>query len=305
MKMLKIFFVLTGLVAVAIACNQQALSQDDKTGLYDTEAFKNYWYAGKAEVNAYNLDQSRYGENRNGKAMLIFVTEGLSKSKQVKLDDPEAAGDDKATVMKLNYTKNFVTGIYPYSMMLSAFTPVSRNQFPNTMKVTMTSQEWCGHVFSQMNLQRNKYKVDSYSYFESEGDAHFETDKVLLEDELFNLIRIDPDHIPMGKVKILPGLFFTRLKHKNLKPAEATIERKTEESQVVYKVSFGDRTLEIQVQKDFPHKILGWREQFIEGEELRTTTATLDKTLYIDYWRKNKKEFDVLRDSLGLSRTNY
>lgn len=305
MKMLKIFFALAGLIAVVIACNQRALSQNDNTGLYDTEAFKNYWYAGKAEVNAYNLDQSRYGENRDGKAMLIFVTEGFSKSKQVKLDDPDAAGDDKVTVMKLNYTKNFVTGIYPYSMMLSAFTPISRNQFPNTLKVTMTSQEWCGHVFSQMNLQRNKYEVDSYSYFESEGDTHFDTDKVLLEDEFFNLIRVDPDHIPMGKVKILPGLFFTRLKHKNLKPEEATIERNEMESQVVYKVSFAERTLEIQVEKDFPHKILGWQEQFKEGDQLQTTTATLDKTLYIDYWRKNKKEFNVLRDSLGLSRTNY
>ena len=27
-----------------------------------------------------------------------------------------------ASVLKLNFTKNFVTGIYPYSMMLSAFT---------------------------------------------------------------------------------------------------------------------------------------------------------------------------------------
>ncbi|MCB0487884.1 MAG: hypothetical protein KDC99_05380 [Cyclobacteriaceae bacterium] len=305
MKKLKLFFVLAALITVVIACNQRALSQNDNTSLYDTEAFKNYWYAGKAEVNAYNLDQSRYGENRDGKAMLIFVTEGFSKSKQVKLDDPEAAGNDKVTVMKLNYTKNFVTGIYPYSMMLSAFTPISRNQFPNTMKVTMTSQEWCGHVFSQMNLQRNKYKVDSYSYFESEGDTHFDSDIVLLEDELFNLIRIDPDHIPMGEVKIMPGLFFTRLKHKNLKPTEATIERKEMESRVIYKVSFPERTLEIQVEKDFPHKILGWQEQFNEGDQIQTTTATLDKTLYIDYWRKNKKEFNVLRDSLGLSRTNY
>lgn len=148
------------------SCQQVALSQDGKTGLYDTDPFKSYWYSGKAEVNAYNLVQSRYGETREGKAMLIFVTEGFSKSKQVKLDDPEAAGSDKVTVMKLNYTKNFVTGIYPYSMMLSSFTPVSRNQFPSSLKVTMSSQEWCGHVFTQMNLQKNKYAIDSYSYFE-------------------------------------------------------------------------------------------------------------------------------------------
>ena len=138
MKKLKLFFVLAALITVVIACNQRALSQNDNTGLYDTEAFKNYWYAGKAEVNAYNLDQSRYGENRDGKAMLIFVTEGFSKSKQVKLDDPEAAGNDKVTVMKLNYTKNFVTGIYPYSMMLSAFTATDRTEVSLKTRFTRT-----------------------------------------------------------------------------------------------------------------------------------------------------------------------
>ena len=42
-------------------------------------AFDNYWHAGKAELNSYNLTQSRYGEARAGKAVLIFVTEDVSK----------------------------------------------------------------------------------------------------------------------------------------------------------------------------------------------------------------------------------
>lgn len=286
-------------------CHQSAMSQNGSTGLYDSEAFKNYWYVGKAEVNAYNLDQSRYGEIRQGKAMLIFVTEAFSKSKQVKLDNPEAANDDKVTVMKLNYTKNFVTGIYPYSMMLSSFTPVSRNQYPNTLKVTMTSQEWCGHTFSQMNLESDKYDVSSYSYFEKEGDAHFNTDKVLLEDELFSLIRLDPEHIPLGKVKILPGLFFTRLKHENLEPVDATLSKEGNGIETVYSLQFDERMLIIHVANEFPHKILGWEEEFVEGGKKMYTKATLDKTLHTDYWRKNKNEHSGLRDSLGLSSTNY
>ncbi|MEQ8362057.1 MAG: hypothetical protein RH948_04255 [Cyclobacteriaceae bacterium] len=281
------------------------MSQNGTTGLYESEAFKNYWYAGKAEVNAYTLDQSRYGENRPGKAMLIFVTEAFSKTKHVKLDNPEAANDDKVTVMKLNYTKNFITGIYPYSMMLSSFTPVSRNRYPNTLKVTMTSQEWCGHVFSQMNLEKNQYDVSSYSYFEKEGDVQFSTDKVLLEDELFNLIRVDPDHIPLGKIKILPGLFFTRLKHENLKPVDATLSKEGNGNETVYGLQFAERLLTIHVSNEFPHKILGWEEEFVEGGKKMYTKATLDKTLYTDYWRKNKNEHSSLRDSLGLSSTNY
>lgn len=292
------------LMTVFTNCNQSSLSQGSESGLYDTEAFKNYWYAGKAEVNAYDLEQSRYGEIRTGKAMLIFVTEGFSQSKQVKLDDPNKAGDDKVTVMKLNYTKNFVTGIYPYSMMLSSFTPVSRNQFPNTLKVTMTSQEWCGHVFSQMNLKKAKYEISSYSYFEKEGDVKISTDKILLEDELFNLIRLDPTHIPLGDIKILPGLFFTRLKHENLKPVDANLIR-TEEEEIVYTLQYPQRKLTIKVSKEFPHQILGWEEQFMEGDKEMFTRASLDKTLYTDYWRKNKNEYLPLRDSLGLSPTNY
>ncbi|MFZ1807418.1 MAG: hypothetical protein WAU36_09365 [Cyclobacteriaceae bacterium] len=305
MHIIKLIPIAVILITTFGACNQSAMSQNDQTGLYDSEAFKNYWYAGKAEVNAYNLDQSRYGENRQGKAMLIFVTEAFSKSKQVKLDNPEAAGDEKITVLKLNYTKNFITGIYPYSMMLSSFTPVSRNQHPNTLKVTMTSQEWCGHVFSQMNLEKNKYDVSSYSYFEKEGDVQFSTEKVLLEDELFNLIRLDPDHIPLGKIKILPGLFFTRLKHENLKPVEATLSKESKNSETIYSLQFEGRLLTINVANAFPHKILGWEEEFVEGEKKMYTKATLDKTLYTDYWGKNKNEHSGLRDSLGLSPTNY
>ncbi len=305
MKIIKLLTISLAVSFLLGACQQVVMSQNNNMAVYDTEDFKTYWYAGKAEVNSYNLDQSRYGENRDGKAMLIFVTEGFSREKQVKLDNPGASGSDGVTVMKLNYTKNFITGIYPYSMMLSVFTPVSRNQFPNTLKVTMSSQEWCGHVFSQMNLVKNKFETASYSYFEQEGDKHFTADNVLLEDELFNLIRLDPENIPTGAVKILPGLFFTRIKHENLKPLDATIAKSTSATETLYEIQFPRRTLIIHVEKVFPFKILGWEETFTERGETHQTSATLDKTLFIDYWTKNKKEFDVLRDSLNLSRSNY
>lgn len=305
MKTFKLAITLSVFLLTCSACRQDAMSQGGETGLYDTEEFKSYWYAGKAEVNSYSLHQSRYGETRDGKAMLIFVTEGFSKSKHVKLDNPDAAGSDKVTVLKLNYTKNFVTGIYPYSMMLSSFTPVSRNQFPATLKVTMSSQEWCGHVFSQMNLEKNKYQVDSYSYFEQEGDTHLSIEKHLLEDEFFNLLRLDPDHIPTGPVKIIPGLFFTRLNHSDLKPLDATISKNMQGDSTTYELVFPGRKLAIHVENKFPHKIMGWEEEFEERGQIYHTKATLDKTLLLDYWRKNKNEFNHLRDSLGLSRKNY
>ncbi len=288
-------------------CDQQASSQAGlkQSGLYEKEDFKNYWYAGKAEVNSYTLNQARYGENRSGKAMLIFVTEDFSKKKQVKLDEPDKAREDKISVLKMNFTKNFMTGIYPYSMMLSAFTPISHNQFPNSLKVTMSSQEWCGHVFSQMNLKANKYSVESYSYFEQEGDSKFSLDKTLLEDELWNRIRLDPENLPEGKFKLIPGLFYTRLKHTDLKALEVTGSTSDEGDVIKYTITYPDRKLSIRYQKKFPHQITGWEEEFEEWGKPAYTKATLDKTLYIDYWKRNKNENQFLRDSLGLSPNNY
>lgn len=289
------------------SCSSPVSSQDGKTHMYETETFKNYWYSGKAEVSTYNLVQSRYGESREGKTVLIFVTEDFSQKKQVKLDDPEKAGSDKVSVLKMNFTKNFVTGIYPYSMMLSVFTPISRNQFPNTLKATMSSQEWCGHVFTQLNLKNKKYNVQSNSYFEKEGDESSQLKTALLEDELWNLIRLDPDNLPTGQVEIIPGLFFSRLLHVGISSQPVTITKEEVGQETVYTISMPSqkRTLSIHFEKTFPHKILSWEENFMERGKPVQTKAVLDKTLFTDYWTKNKNESIELRDSLGLSHKNY
>lgn len=270
---------------------------------YESDPFKHYWYAGKAEVNSYTLNQSRYGEQRDGKAVLIFVTEDFSKKKQVKLDDPSKDDEDKVSVLKLNFVKNFITGIYPYSLLQSVFTPVNRNEHPHTLKTTMSSQEWCGHVFTQMNLKGEQFDVKSFSYFEQEGDANFSIKKVLMEDEVWNIIRLDPMALPVGNIEIIPGLFFSRLSHVELKSQAAVATTSENEKGITYSLTIPgqNRTLSIQFQKKFPYKILGWQEEFVERGAKQRTTATLDHTLVTDYWTKNKNEFQYLRDSLNLS----
>jgi hypothetical protein len=297
-KMKKLLLLQLFLLSIVIGSCQQR--SDEKS--YDSDAFKKYWYAGNAEVNAYNLNQSRYGEPRSGKAVLIFVTEDFSKKKQVKLDDPSQGGKDKVSVLKLNFTKKFITGIYPYSMMQSVFTPVIREENPNTLKTTMSTQEWCGHVFTQMNLKDNGFDVKSFSYFEQEGDASFGLKKEIMEDELFNIIRLEPSALPTGEFELIPGLFFTRLNHVDLKSQPAMATSSERGSIVTYSISFPalERKLSIRFEKHFPHKILGWDEEFKERGAMQHTTATLDKTLIIDYWTKNKNRFEHLRDSLNL-----
>lgn len=278
--------------------------QERSANAYERAEFKKYWYAGKAEINSYSLDQSRYGEQRIGKAVLIFVTEDFSKSKQVKLDNPSVDKNDKVSVLKLNFMKNFTTGIYPYSMMLSVFTPVSRNEFPHTLKTTMSSQEWCGHVFTQMNLKENEFKVKSYSYFEQDGDANISLKKTLAEDELWNIIRLDYRKLPVGNIDIIPGLFFSRLNHVELmiQPAIGSVLENDNLITYTLVLKSQERKLTIQFEKKFPHRILGWEEEYKARDTVQRTKAILNKTLITDYWTKNKNQFKYLRDSLNLSQ---
>jgi hypothetical protein len=287
-----------------ISCDMQS---GKPTNSIISSDFKSYWYAGNAEVSSYNLIQNRYGEERKGKAMMIFVTEDFSKSKQVKLDNPDLAGTDKVSVLKLNMTKNFVTGIYPYSMMLSAFTPVDSNQVPYTIKLTMPVQEWCGQVFSQLNLKHKNYVITGHSYFEKEGDETLNLKVTWLEDELWNRIRLDPQSLPVGEAEVIPGLFFSRLSHVGLNSEKAICTKEEASDLVTYLITYPShrRSLAIEYEKAFPHTIKGWTEKFEQNGNLYTTTASLDKQLITNYWTKNKNEFLYLRDSLGLTHQNY
>src|SRR5688500_7788895 len=205
MEFSRVISVSTLLLSVFLAGCASKPKQEGTAPVYQTQQFRDYWHAGKAEVNAYNLMQSRYGESRPGKAVLIFVTEDLSKKLQVKLDDPSRR--NKINVLKLNFTKKFITGIYPYSLMLSVFTPVNRDKEPSSLKASMSSQEWCGQVYTQVNLRGNRYAVRSHSYFEQEADEQFSVRQALLEDEIWNFIRLDPENLPVGDLEVVPGLF--------------------------------------------------------------------------------------------------
>ena len=90
-----------------------------------SEEFKKYWYAGNAEITSYKLEQARYGELREGTSVLIYVTEPFLPEVQVKAD---RSNSTNIPVLKLNATKKYLTGIYPYSIMSSTFYPVDDNR---------------------------------------------------------------------------------------------------------------------------------------------------------------------------------
>lgn len=298
MKTVHLFLVI---FTCCCGCNPSGHNDGKSGSTYYSDQFSDYWYSGKAEITSYHLKQARYGEIHNGHAVLIFVTEPFSKERQVKLDNAEQAGEDRQTVLKMNFTKKFETGIYPYSMMLSAFTPVNKKKYPHTVKVTMSSQEWCGHIWSQMNLNGKKYDIRSYSYFEKEGDQSFSLERTMLEDEVWSMARLNFNDLPTGEIAIIPGLFATRLLHKELKPVQANASLTRSGDIGTYTIKYKERTLSIEFGLEFPHQIKGWKEtqKGIGGKEL-TTTATLNQSITIDYWNRNSKADSYLRDSLGL-----
>lgn len=295
------FLILFFCSALLLACNPAKV--EFSANLPDE--FKDYWYQGQAELSSYQLEQARYGAVHKGKAVLIFVTEDFSKKKQVKLDNPQEAGNDVVNVMKLNYVKKFNTGIYPYSMMKSVFTPVDQQQYPHSLKVTTSSQEWCGHTFTQYNLDGNNYDVLLRSYFESEGDRDFSLHAALLEDEVWNIIRLNPEALPTGEIDIIPGTFYQRLGHQEAKVTKATASLEgtdTKTYTLVYPEY--DRTISIEFQAQFPHQIMGWEEintsGFGENAQELTTRATLDETIKLDYWTRNSPADSVWREKLNL-----
>ncbi|QMU55729.1 MAG: hypothetical protein GKS04_00775 [Candidatus Mycalebacterium zealandia] len=285
-----------GLVFVCVAAVSHAFAAQ----------FDDYWYSGRAEITSYELSQARYGAKHPGYAVLIFVTEDFSRSKHVKLDNPSLAGRDAVKVLKLNLVKKFNTGIYRYSTMSSVFAPVSGADL-RPLKVTLSSQEWCGHVFSQFNLRGRYYEGKTFSYFESEGDESFKVESVFLEDEIWTRARIAPQSLPTGRISIVPGLLITRLLHTptGVERADAKISSPAP-GITRYSLFFPktDRVFEMDFETDFPHKIVSWRENYRsgwgKGAKRIETVARRKKTIFSDYWNKNSPPDARMRRDLGI-----
>lgn len=265
-----------------------------------TQEFKKYWYEGNAEITSYKLEQARYGEVREGSSVLIYVTEPFLPEVQVKADRNSS---ENIPVLKLNTTKNYLTGIYPYSIMSSTFYPVYDNQ--HAIKSSLSIQEWCGHVYSQIN-NRNQFEFTSHSYFEGEADKKLTLEKAFLENEVWTKIRINPNSLPIGEIQMIPSLEFFRIKHQELKAFKATASLETKNGISSYIINYEDglRKLSINFTTAFPYSIESWTEEFTSGygsnKKVMTSKGTKLKSLKTPYWRQNSNKDLFLRDSLGL-----
>lgn len=257
--------------------------------------FKSYWYSGLAELTSYDLEFYRYGEKREGTAMTIFVTEDFLKDSQVKASFP---AESSVSVMKLNSTKKFNTGIYPYSIMQSTFLPLTR-EVP-LLKLTSSVQEWCGQTYAQLN-HREDFEIESHSYFEGEADSYLKMVPILSENEIWIQLRINPKELKLGEQQILPDFSYLQLNHKDFKGYKAQVEQ-TETEHIESKISYENigRVLKIYQEKEFPFTIEKWEEIKITAEDTLVSKATKIKTMRTKYWQQSSNKYLHLRDSLSL-----
>ena len=305
-RMVLTIFILTGLSATA--------SHADKLpqfGVPTRDQFQDYWYNHGAELSRFSLRQMRYGEIHEGDAVLVFVTEKMNPDTQIKADHP---GAQDIAILKLNAVRKFFTGIYPYSIMTSIFAPVDVQNYPLPLKISSSTQEWCGHAYTQMNLNENEYRVRLHSYFEGEGDRDFGVQKVIPEDALWTLIRLAPASLPVGEFSMIPGTVYARLAHRPIAAQKAvadlsfTGEKSLEGNPlVIYEINFPaeERTLQIYFEKDFPHRIQQWQETYKglvgTGAKVLTTRATRTHTIMGPYWKHHTNKDRRRLEGLGLS----
>jgi hypothetical protein len=293
-------------LSISLVCScQPSASDGNKSAIKNntpaenrnlSEEFKEYWYSGKAEISSYELTQYRYGEPRQGKAVLIFVSEDFNPKLQVKADNPT---EESVSVLKLNKTKDFATGIYPYHIMESTFSPITKKA--HAIKTAASVHEWCGQAYMQIN-NRDKLNVKIHTYFESTADQELQLDEALMENEVWNLLRIDPTAELLDVEKMIPSLEYLRLRHREAKAYPVDIAQRSTEDTLTTTFDYTtlNRTLKIKQEAEFPYQILDWQESITENGETKTTSAKRLEAIRSAYWNQNKPEFSRLRDSLQL-----
>lgn len=275
-------------------------------GATDAE-FDGMWHDGRAELNGYRLEASRYGQVREGTCVLVYVTEPFSESKRVKVDNAAENPDDTFNALKLNLIRDFQTGIYDYNTMVSVF--VRADDF-SLKKISFSSAEWCGHVYEELLFYPQRITGHYYSYFENEtGPRDIEhIDGGVAEDNLFILLRgLRHDYLAPGETKtvsLLPSVYFGRLSHTKPAWVDTEISRRKDTRTVkvpageftamVYDVkTAGGRNGTFFVEAPYPHRIVRW-------EMLPDVSAELTGSARLSYWQLNHNGDEHYLSRLGL-----
>ena len=175
------------------------------------------------------------------------------------------------------------------------------------LKVTASSQEWCGHTYTHLAWKGTEYNVEQHSYFEGEGDRSLQLPAAVSENGIWTMIRYNPAALPTGSFDAIPGLIYQRYGHSDWKIERAVGQlENTPDGMSSYTISYPEleRTLSISFAAAFPHEIESWEETRMSGfgdnRKQLTTKAAKNKRMKTDYWNRNRNSDAILRSQLGL-----
>lgn len=267
-----------------------------------SQAFWQRWGDGQAELAGYRARIQRYGATREAEVVLVSVVETMDRRSWIK--DDAVPAEHRVYVMKLLRSEKFLTGVYPYSVQRCVYAPVEAfgpHRFA-PVKLTLTAQEWCGHLFHGIWPAPRRLLSHRLSYFASEGQRTRVIDTggpVLYEDALWIQLRELDGPFNGGKPwkgRLIPTLWRQRARHAEVRPVPATIERAPVEREgkpaTRFTVRHGEVTLTIDVEPEGQRRILGWKGP---GGE-----ATLARSTRMKYWELNRPGDEALRERLGL-----
>jgi len=276
--------------------------------------FWSWWGDGKAELSSYKTQTQRYGELREGHAVLIFVTEDLSRTTRLKVESNDIPPTDRVPVLKLNHVVKFTTGIYDYSLLTSTFSSIEaelgRPPF-QPLKISFSAQEWCGQVFQMLLPQRDRVEFTLHSYFEKEGDQKRSLTlppNAAFEDNFLIWIReLKGEVLAVGQrreLQIFPSAWLLRSTHREAAFLPGAIVKEAEEGVKLaegtlpawrWRWQIGNRSETCWVEQAHPHRILKWQSS--DGG-----TGELLKTLRVPYWQLHGNDDLPYRTQLGLPK---
>lgn len=251
----------------------------------------------------YEAITPRYGHLRPAELALIYVTEPFSRRTLIK--DDAARGDDRMDVLKLNVSEKFLTGVYPYSVLTSVFCPTDaiRAERFSPAKITLSAQEWCGHVYLGVWPDERSFALRGMSYFASEGDVEQRVpcdEGTLYEDALLVQLRELDGPFNDGRDwrgPLVPALWRNRRAHQPLAAEPAQISRRDLDADTTrFVLEAGSFSKRFDVEKRGEKRVVAW--QASDGSRARLLRSTR-----MPYWQLNNPGDESRRAEFGLDPT--
>ena len=174
-------------------------------------------------------------------------------------------------------------------------------------KITLSAQDWCGHVYGSVWPSDQSYLHQLNSYFASEGEKRAVVPvkgEHLYEDALLIQLRELVEPFNQGKAwkgYVVPSLWRNRKKHRSLQPRLATITRKQVTQNSLQATQFTLRYTNLGFTQTYTVEAKGARRMLrltnSDGE-----TMTLNKSMRLPYWNLSSPSDSAYRKQLGLQQ---